>query len=355
MIVSRSRCAMVFTLLLVSLPVAADVDVENGEADSFTLSAYARIRYSELGGALTVPNRTFGLESAGLTADFTVTDEVDGQLQVEVTTEQVSLKDCWLLWEPCRYGGLQAGYFKKPFCLNTLTSTWNLQSIDHSITHRELSDLLYSGRDLGAVVLADFRSDYLPDLYLGAFNGSSDPLNQDNELQYAARMEMDFPLNITLGADLTALRFGQPDMESVSGYIVSPRQMAYGADIQAEADVSDDLTLLVRGELVRGDNWADADVIHGVAAPSFQTWWTTAGMTWKTDAPSLDAVSIALSMASWKRDRTLTSREDEFTITLGLDTGSPVSVQLAAIGHRPVNIAGESNSTDYVAEITLDL
>lgn len=355
MIVSRSRLAMVLTLLLASLPAAADVDVENGEADSFILSAYARIRYSELGGALTVPDRTFGLESAGLTADFTVTDQVEGQLQVETTSEQVSLKDCWLLWEPCRYGGLQAGLFKKPFCLNTLTSTWDLQSIDHSITHRELTDLLYSGRDLGAVVLADFRSDYLPDLFLGVFNGSSDPLNQDNELQYAARMEMKLPWDVTVGADLTALRFGEPDMESVSGYIVSARQKAYGADIQAEIDVSDDLSVLVRGELIRGDNWALADVVHGADAPSFQTWWTTAGITWKTDAPSLDAVSVSFSMASWKADRTLTSREDEFTVTLGLDTGSPVSVQLAAVGHRPVNLTGESNRTDYVAEITLDL
>jgi hypothetical protein len=352
----KARSPLVlFAMILIAGQAAADINVENGEAESFLLSAYARIRYSEFGGPLTVPDRSFTIESAGLTADFTVTDEVDGQLQLEAVPGEITVKDCFLRWEPLPSARLQAGQFKKPFCLNALRSTWDLHSIDHSISDRELFDLLYSGRDIGAELRVSPGIPYVPELSLGVFNGSSDPENQDSELQYAARMEVEFPYSITLGVDATMLRFGEPDIESVSGYMVSARQQAVGADLRFETDISDRLSTVLMGELIRGDNWAEADVVHGADAPSFQTWWVTGGLTWKTRTPLLKAVSASVCMASWRPDRSLSSREDELTVTLGFDTGTPVSVQMAAVHHMPTDIPAESDRTDYLLEMALDL
>lgn len=346
---------ILLTVLLITAAALADVDVENDRADSFTLSAYARIRFSEFGGALVIPDRSFGIESAGLTADFEITNNIEGQLQLETRPDEIFLKDCYILWEPFDRIGLQVGRFKKPFCLNTLTSTWDLQAIDHSISHRELSDLLYSGRDIGSVFIIDPDVTGLPELSLGVFNGSPDWINQDNEIQYVGRAEFELPLDITIGSDFTSLRFGKEDLEAVDGYVCSARQTAIGGNLQFETEFAKDFSLLMRGEIIRGDNWAYADVIIGEIAPEFQTWWCTGGITWKTDKPSLESISSSLSIASWKPDQFVDSREDELVFTVSADTGTPVTVRAAIVNHRPHNIILEVNRTDYILEVALDL
>ncbi|MCD4774422.1 MAG: OprO/OprP family phosphate-selective porin [Candidatus Aegiribacteria sp.] len=342
-------------VLLITAAALADVDVENDRADSFTLSAYARIRFSEFGGALTIPNRSFGIESAGLTADFGITDNIKGQLQLETRPDEIFLKDCYILWESFDFLEVQAGRFKKPFCLNTLTSTWDLQAIAHSISHRELSNLLYSGRDIGSVFIVNPDVTGLPELSLGVFNGSPDWINQDNEIQYVGRAEFELPCDIVVGADLTSLRFGEEDEFSVDGYICSSKQVAIGGDLQLETKLAKDFSLLMRGEIVRGDNWANADVINGEIAPEFQTWWFTGGISWKTEKPSLESISASLSMASWKPDRSVDSREDELIFTVSVDTGTPVTIRAAMVNHRPHNIIFEEDRTDYILEAALDL
>lgn len=346
---------ILLTVFLITAAAWADIDVENERAENFTLSAYARIRFSEFGGALVMPNRSFGVESAGLTADFDITDNTEGQLQLEIRPDDIFLKDCYILWEPFDFLGVQAGRFKKPFCLNTLTSTWNLQAIDHSITHRELSNLLYSDRDIGSVLILDPESDFLPVCTFGVFNGSPDAQNQDNEIQYAGRAEFELPWDIILGADLTSIRFGKEDEYSVEGYICSARQKAIGGDLQFETELGRDFSLLMRGEFIRGDNWSAADVINGVDPPVFQTWWFTGGVSWKTDKPSLERISASFSMASWKPDITDDNREDELVFTVSVDTGTPLTVKAAMVNHRPHNIIFEENRTDYILEVALDL
>ncbi len=346
---------LVLMVFLIAAAAMADVDVENDNAESFTLSAYARIRFSEFGGALVIPDRSFRIESAGITADFRITDDIDGQLQIETRPDDIYLKDCYLLWEPIDILAIRAGRFKKPFCLNTLTSTWNLLSIDHSITHSQLSDLLYSGRDVGSVFIVDPDITGLPVLSLGIFNGSPDGINQNNEIQYVGRAEFNIPLDITIGADLSVLRFGEESLSAVDGYICSARQTAFGGDLQFVNEFAKDLTLLIRSEFIRGDNWAEADVIHGDTAPGFQTWWCTAGITWETGKPSLESISASVSIASWKADRETDSREDEMVFTISIDTGTPITIKAAAVNHRPHNILLEDNSTDYILEAALDL
>ncbi len=341
--------------ILIAAAAHADVDVENESAENFTLSAYARIRFSEFGGALTMPDKSFGIQSAGLTADFDITDNTEGQLQLEIRPDDIFLKDCYILWEPFNFLEVQAGRFKKPFCLNTITSTWDLQAIDHSITHRELSDLLYSGRDIGSVLILDPESEYLPTCTFGVFNGSPDAQNQDNEIQYAGRAEFELPWDIILGADFTSLRFGEEDEFSIEGYICSAKQTAMGGDLQFETELAKDFSLLLRGEFIRGDNWLLADVIEGDDPPEFQTWWFAGGVTWKTDKPALESISASLSMGSWEPDRSVGSREDELTFTVSFDTGSPVTIRAAMVNHRPHNIIFEENRTDYILEAALDL
>jgi len=347
--------SILLTVFLITAAAPADVDVENERAENFTLSAYARIRFSEFGGALVMPDRSFGIESAGLTADFDITDNTEGQLQLEIRPDDIFLKDCYILWEPLDLIGLKVGRFKKPFCLNTLTSTWDLQAIDHSITHRELSDLLYSDRDIGSVLILNPESDFLPVCTFGVFNGSPDAQNQDNEIQYAGRAEFELPWDIILGADLTSLRFGEENLETPDGYICSARQKAMGGDLQFETELGREFSLLLRGEFIRGDNWSAADVIAGDDPPEFQTWWFTGGVSWKTDKPSLESISASFSIASWKPDRTDDIREDEYVFTVNVDTGTPLSVKAAMVNHRPHNIIFEEDRTDYILEVALDL
>lgn len=346
---------ILLTVFIITAAALADVDVENDSAENFTLSVYAKIRFSEFGGALVIPDRSFGIESAGLTADFDITDNTEGQLQLEIRPDDIFLKDCYILWEPFDFLGTQAGRFKKPFCLNTLTSTWDLQAIDHSITHRELSDLLYSGRDIGSVLILDPRPEYLPKCTFGIFNGSPDALNQNNEIQYTGRAEFELPYDIVVGTDLSSLRFGEENLETADGYICSARQTAMGADLQFETEIERDFSMLLRGEFARGDNWLLADVIGGDVPPEFSTWWFTGGIEWETDKPSLKSISASVSMGSWEPDRSVGSREDELVITLSVDTGSPVSFKAAMVNHRPHNIMFEENRTDYILEAALDL
>lgn len=345
---------LVITILMAAT-VSADVDVENANADTFILSAYARVRFSEFGGALTIPDRSFTIESAGLTADFDIDDNLNGQLQLEIKPDEIFLKDCYILWEPFRAIGLQAGQFKKPFCLNTITSTWNLQAIDHSITHRELSDLLYSGRDIGVTGILNPDPGWLPNLSLGVFNGSPDALNQDNEIQYVGRAEFYLPLGLIVGADLSTLRFGKEDPESVDGYTCSARQKAMGVDLQLDIEISKDFSFLLRSEYLRGDNWQMVNVIQGVDPPEFQTWWITGGIKWETGKPALESISTSVSMASWQPDRSTDSKEDELIITINLDTGTPVCVRAAFVNHRPHNMIFEEEHSDYILEMTLDI
>ena len=346
---------ILLTVFLITAAPLADVDVENERAENFTLSAYARIRFSEFGGALIMPDKSFEIQSAGLSADFDINDNINGQLQLEIRPDDIFLKDCYILWEPIDFLGVQAGRFKKPFCLNTLTSTWDLQAIDHSITHAELSDLLYSNRDIGSVLILDPESEFLPLVTFGIFNGSPNAQNQDNEIQYSGRAEFELPWDIILGADFTSLRFGEEDEYSVEGYIYSAKQIAMGGDLQFETELGRDFSLLLRGEFIRGDNWAAVNVIAGDDPPEFQTWWFTGGVTWKTDKPSLESISASLSMGSWEPDRSMNSREDEFTFTVSFDTGSPVTIRAAMVNHRPHNIIFEQNRTDYILEAALDL
>ncbi len=345
---------LVLTILM-AVTASANVDVENANANTFILSAYARVRYSLFGGALTIPNRSFTIESAGLTADFDIGNNLDGQLQLEIKPDEIFLKDCYILWEPFNAIELQAGQFKKPFCLNTITSTWDLQAIDHSITHRELTNLLYSGRDIGVTGILNPDPVWLPDLSLGIFNGSPDALNQDNEIQYVGRAEFDLPLGIIVGGDLSALRFGKENPESVDGYTCSARQKAIGVDLQLNIEINKDFSFLLRSEYLRGDNWQMVNVIEGADPPEFQTWWATGGIMWETDKPALESISASLSMASWQPDRSTDSREDELTITVNIDTGTPVCVRAAAVNHRPHNMPFEEKHSDYILEVTLDI
>ncbi|MBN2586405.1 MAG: hypothetical protein JXR55_03850 [Candidatus Fermentibacteraceae bacterium] len=351
----RNGFPVLAAVLLSASVCMADVDVENGNAESFTLSAYARVRFGQFGGTLEIPDRSFFIESAGLSADFRITDNTEGQLQLETRPEEIFVKDCYLSWAPLSMLEVQAGRFKKPFCLNTLLSRWELQSMDHSVTDGELENLLYSGRDIGSMLVLDPDVTGLPILSLGIFNGSPDWQNQDNEVQYSARAEFRLPMRIVLGAGLTTLRFGEIDLESVDGYVCSARQMAMGGDLQFSRDISRDLALQLRGEFVRGDNWSLADVISGETAPEFQSWWCTGGLTWLTFKPSLESVTASVSIGSWEPDRTADQREDELSFTLTFDTGSPVTFSAAMISHRPRNILFEEDRTDYLLEAAVDL
>ncbi|MBD3278685.1 MAG: hypothetical protein GF388_10320, partial [Candidatus Aegiribacteria sp.] len=289
--IMRTTLTVLVLLFLAPVVVKADVDVENDEADSFTFSTYARIRYNQYGGEMEVPNRSFVIESAGFTADYTIDSSADGQLQIETTPEEVYVKDCFLDWRPTEFLECRMGQFKKPFCLNSILSRWDLMAIDHSVASDEVEDLLYAGRDIGSVFTVNTNRDWFPEIAFGVFNGSDSWKNQNNEIQYSARAVFELPMNFVLGGDYTSLRLGEMDQGSITGYSVSRRLNAWSGDLQFEADLSTDLTLLTRCEMLQGDNWKDADVITEEDCPAFRAWWFTTAVTLRTAIPALESVT----------------------------------------------------------------
>ena len=269
----------VVLLALLTAHAAAQTGLTSDNALDLELEGYVYLRYTIYGQEGSIPDDAFELRRAGLKTDFDLSSSLSGQLQLETRTDEVFLKDCYAAWAPADYAGLTLGLFKAPFCLNTLTGSWDLYSPEHSLGDAELSDLYYAGRDLGAMLTVH---PYGPaQLMLCVSNGGAPELEpEDRELQYTARAEAEFPGNVTLGLGGTRLRLGQEDPESVEGYVRSDPQTAWGVDGRWSRPLGNRTEAGLTAEYVEADNWSEADVLDGAEAPLLKDIWARGRLTW---------------------------------------------------------------------------
>ncbi len=349
------RCLFLFVILLVPVCASATVDVENTNAEAFTLSCNLFMRYTVYGELNVIPDEAFSLRRASLSAEFTLSDNLDGELQIETRPTEIYLKDCFLNWEPANWAGLKAGQFKKPFGLNTLTSSWNLLTLDHSLVHWMATDLNYSGRDLGLEVTLSPSGQYLPVLTVGVFNGSALGIEKDNnENQYVARCLFSLPGGIELGGGLSSIRLGEPDPAVPSGYSSSTRQWCKGADISFAGNVTNDLEILAVAEYVKGPNWMLVDVIAGEEAPDFSSFWASIGGVWRLrNVPGLRSLEAYLSYDTI-RPESDDAEETLISPIIGVWFSRSIRVRFGACIHTFENMFAMEDYTDYILEAAVN-
>ena len=345
------RRFFLFVTLLVPVYASAIVDVENTDAEVFTLSCDLFTRYTIYGERNVIPDEAFSVRRASLSAEFKLSGNLDGELQIETRPEGIYLKDCFLYWEPADWAGLRVGQFKKPFGLNSLTSSWNLLTLDHSLVHWMATDLNYSGRDLGLEVTFSPPGDYLPELSAGIFNGAAlGAEKNNNENQYTARCLFSLPWGVELGGGLSSLRLGELDPDVPSGYSSSPRQWCMGADISFTGNVTDDLEIRTATEYVKGPNWILADVMAGEEAPDFESFWASCGGLLRLrNVPGLRSLEANLSYDMIRPDSS-DAKETLVSPVIGVWFSRSVRVRFGACIHAFDNMIALKNYTDYILE-----
>ena len=280
--------------LALAAAATAQSDVETDNALEFELEGYVYLRYTIHGQEAAIPDDEFSLRRAGLKADFSLSDNLQGQLQVETRVDEVSLKDCYAVWSPFPAAELTLGLAKVPFCMNSLAGSWDLYSPEHALCDELLSELAYAGRDLGTILslspLEDLR------VQAGVSNGNppeQDPA--DRELQYTLRAEADLPAGIALGLNGTRLSVGEEDPGAVEGYVSSDPLSAWGADLRWSRALSPRVETGLAGEYLQADNWMEALVLEGEEAPLMKAVWTRGSLTWYPYmAGGIDRVDLSM-------------------------------------------------------------
>jgi hypothetical protein len=342
-----------FTIVPFVFPLfaMATVDVENTGADAFTLTCSIFARYSLYGDSASVPDEEFTIRRAGLTAGFSMRNGIGGELQIETRPAEVYLKDCFIRWEPVDWAGVRIGQFKKPFCSSTLTSAWNLLSVDRPPVHGISSDLLYGGRDIGLELTVSPPGDYWPELTLGTFNGAF--LNEErehSENQFVARCTFDLPYGIVLGGGLSSLRLTEPDPAQPSGYRRSSRMLCAGVDVRASADVSDAVELRGSAEYVSGPDWTAADVLEGEEAPGFDGFHVSCGALVGVErVPGVEFLEANLGFDS-VNPGSGEDRERTLSPVIGVWFSESARLRFSACIHSFAGTTGGDGYTDYIAE-----
>jgi hypothetical protein len=192
----------------------------------------------------------FSLNKARISADWSDGGMLSASLQAEFsgivdTKEDVPLRDAWVRVEPFRWLGLTMGQFKKPFSRNELRGFGKLEFVERGHGNEFfIEDLLYGGRDLGAMVSGEILPSLGLAYYLGAFNG--DGLNakeshSNGAKDLVARLELEPLTDLAFGVNYSAKTFpGDED-----GY---DRGELWGADFKAKVPY-----LRFQGELLYGD------------------------------------------------------------------------------------------------------
>jgi hypothetical protein len=126
---------------------------------------------------------------------------------------EVSLRDAYVSYEPCRWFHARAGQFKPPFDAEELQSDTALLFIDRAVESRGVLGVegynatgLSLERQAGAEIESDpiYLSDDLPlgFAYYGSVtngSGANEPLNDNDKLAYTGRLELYYGKYLTAG------------------------------------------------------------------------------------------------------------------------------------------------------------
>jgi len=325
------------TLLVVSAAAAVD------------LSGQVFARYEIRGEPACGPAGEFLVRRASITAESELGSNLSVELELETRPDQVYLKDCLLTWSPLDYLDLTLGQFKKPFCLATAKSNWNMLSVERPLTHDIVSDLGYSGRSPGLMLELSVPLPLRTILSAGVFNGPG----IEREKMYSASLSVEPLTDIVLGGSVSGLRLGEYDPALPSGYAVSESMTAFSGYASARHQVSSSTRLLLDAEFVYGRNWEEADVVYGEVPPGFISHWVSGAVERRLrEVPGVRSLEAGISWSVSTPETGVSQSEQVLAPMVGLGITSGVRVRFSVVS---TSFTGGSQDgyTDYLTELAV--
>ncbi|MFO7627403.1 MAG: hypothetical protein R6V62_09115 [Candidatus Fermentibacteraceae bacterium] len=313
------------------------------------LSGQVFARYEMQGEPACGPAGEFLIKRASITAESELGSNLSVELELETRPDEVYLKDCFISWSPLDYLDLTLGQFKKPFCLATDKSNWNMLSIQRPLTHDIVSDLGYSGRSPGFMLEVSVPVFLRTTLSAGVFNGPG----TESEKMYAALLSVEPFADIVLGGAVSLLRLGEYDPAQPSGYIASEGMTAFSGYINAEHKVTSSTTLMLDAEYVSGRNWEEADVVYGEIPPGFRSYWVSGAFKRRLrDVPGIRSLEAGLSWSVSTPETDVSRSERVLAPMVGLGITSSARLRFSVVSTSFPGGA-QDGFTDYLTELAV--
>ncbi len=318
-------------------------------AAAFDLSGQVFARYEIQGEPAYGPAGEFLIKRASIAAGSELGSNLSVELELETRPDEVYLKDCFFSWSPLDYLDLTLGQFKKPFCLATDKSNWNMLSVERPLTHDLVSDLGYSGRSPGFMLELSVPVPLRPTLSAGVFNGPG----TESEKMYAASLTLEPLAEIVLGGAVAGLRLGEYDPAQPSGYIVSDGMTAFSGYIAASRQVTSSTELKLDAEFVSGRNWEEADVVYGEVPPGFRSYWVSGAFERRLrDVPGLRSLEAGLSWSVVTPETGVSLSEQVLSPMVGLGITSSARLRFSVVSTR-FSGGSQDGYTDYLTELAV--
>lgn len=318
-------------------------------ADAVDLSGQVFARYETMGEPACGPSGEFLIKRASVTAESELGSNLAVELELETRPDEVYLKDCFISWSPLGCLDLTLGQFKKPFCLATDRSNWNMLSIERPLTHGIASDLGYSGRSPGFMMEFLVPLPLRPTLSAGVFNGPG----IGGEKMYAASLSVEPMTDLVLGGAVSGLRLGEYDPSLPSGYIVSDGMTAFSGYIAARHQVTSSTKLMLDAEFVSGRNWEEADVVYGEVPPGFASHWVSGAVERRLrDVPGVRSLEAGVCWSVSEPETGVSQIERVLAPMVGLGITSGVRVRFSVVS---TSFSGgfQHGYTDYLTELAV--
>jgi hypothetical protein len=325
------------------------VAVFSTSAHALDLSGQVFTRYEIRGEPACGPSGEFLIERASITAGSELGSNLSVELELETRPDQVYLKDCFLTWSPLDYLDFTLGQFKKPFCLATDKSNWNMLSVRRPLTHDIVSDLGYSGRSPGFMLEFSIPVPLHTTLNAGAFNGPG----IESEKMYVASLSVEPLADVVLGSAVSGVRLGEYDPEQPSGYITSDWMTAFSGYINARHKLTLSTTLMLDAEYVSGRNWEEADVVYGEVPPGFRSYWVSGAFERRLrDVPGVRSLEAGISWSVSTPETDVSRSERVLAPMIGLGITSSARLRFSVVS---TDFPGGSQDgyTDYLTELAV--
>ncbi len=148
------------------------------------------------------PNNEFFLKRTRAGLEVKITKNLGAEIEVDLTDTEL-IKDAKFDFEVNQFVKLSAGKRKIPFSRERLTSIKKLVFVDRSKIVKEIEDIGYAGRDIGANIdwLFYTSRSFEVEFMAGVYNGTAGNLQGDlnNSKNYAQRLEINLLKDFSIG------------------------------------------------------------------------------------------------------------------------------------------------------------
>jgi hypothetical protein len=149
-----------------------------------------------------LPNNEFVLKRTRAGVEVNITKYLNAEIEVDLTDSEL-IKDAKFDFEINRFVKLSAGKRKIPFSRERLTSVKKLIFVDRSKIVKEIEDIGYAGRDIGANLDWLFYTSRTLEVEFsaGVYNGTAGSLEGDlnNSKNFAQRLEINYQKDFSIG------------------------------------------------------------------------------------------------------------------------------------------------------------